>query len=243
MMKDRFEIFWSWTPRTETPQQIHNRVTNCVATAAKINSAFKDWQVVDFADRLQGLFGRAGKQAFGPSMGRAPSEPAPPKGFMLLAAKDPNAWPDRMGMLCVGGGRMTFPGMCGTTFKTEAAERPDPTIASYQSFKSILLSLAPLWDTTYAEAYTSELRRQLKRGSSSLGPSWMTYLAPELAKEISPPPNIGIEHLPDGGILLIATEDVFDAGNPAHLAAAQSIGDALASLAQKLGLPGASRGR
>lgn len=239
MTKDRFEIFWSWTPRNETPQQIHNRVTNCLATAAGINSAFKDWQVIDFADRLQGLFGGKGIQPFGAPKSPALSEPVAPRGFMVLAAKDPDAWPEGMGMLCVGGGRMTFPGMCGTTFKTEAAGKPDPSIVSFQSFKSIVLSLAPIWDATYAQAYTSELRRQSKGKPSSLEPSWMTYLAPDLAREIAIPPNVGIEQLPSGGVLLTATEDIFDAGNPAHLAAAQSIGDALAPLARKMGLPGA----
>ena len=46
-----------------------------------------------------------------------------------------------------------------------------------------------------------------------------------------------VEDTPDGGLLLVATREPFDATNPAHLAAAFAIHQSLAPLWEELALP------
>jgi hypothetical protein len=58
----------------------------------------------------------------------------------------------------------------------------------------------------------------------------MTYLSAPLAAQITPPPGVICEQIKGGGLLLIATEESFDASNPSHLGAARKIRDALAPL-------------
>jgi hypothetical protein len=58
----------------------------------------------------------------------------------------------------------------------------------------------------------------------------MQYLAPPLASLIIPPSTAIVEHLPNGGILMSATEETFDPDNAAHLAVARDIAAATAPL-------------
>lgn len=55
----------------------------------------------------------------------------------------------------------------------------------------------------------------------------MTYLAPQNASRITPPPTAIVEPVPGGGLLLPATEERFSMDNPTHLAVADAIQDAL----------------
>jgi hypothetical protein len=59
---------------------------------------------------------------------------------------------------------------------------------------------------------------------------WITYLAPPYAGRISPPSTALVEHLPDGSLLLLSTEEPFSADDPAHVAAADTIQASLAPL-------------
>ncbi len=234
MTANRFQIFWSWTPRVETPEQIHDRMAKSIEALSAINSAFASWKVMDFAQGLQSLLG--GKLGL---LGRmlapknaAMGEPAPPAGFMVLAAKDFGAWPSGMALLCAGAGQMTLPGMCGVTFKTEDTESSDPELISYSTLKSIMMALVPVWEASYAQASSSLLKEQFESDGRfyMFNPSWMTYLSPALAGKIDPPKNVVVEDMSDRGLLLIAAEEPFDTNNPEHMAGARSLQAALAPL-------------
>jgi hypothetical protein len=59
----------------------------------------------------------------------------------------------------------------------------------------------------------------------------MVYLDRERAERIAEPRDVVVERLQNGGILLTATEELFDVrANAAHRAAANRIQDALAPL-------------
>ena len=150
---------------------------------------------------------------------------------MVLAAEDLLSWFQGMSLLAANAGRMTFPGMCGITFG--AGENPDPNIVSYSTFKSILLALLPIWDATYAQAYTSDLQAHFDKQWPH-SPSWMTYLSTPLAAEITLPSDVAMEEVEGSGLLMSATEETFDASNPVHLAASERISRALAPLNEKM---------
>jgi hypothetical protein len=232
MTNDRFVIFWSWTPRIETPEQTYGRMTKSIEALGAISPEIRSWKVIDMAQGFQSLLG--GRNAIMPApKNAAMGEPSPPKGFMVLAAKDLTAWPEGMAMVCAGAGRMTFPGMVGLTFKTASAQA-DPGLISYPVFQRIMMSLVPIWDCTFAQAYTSQLREHMK-GGEPFGASWITYLSPSLS-DIDPPEGVMMEDTPGYGLLLSAAQDTFDVRNPSHMAAAQSLQTALAPLNRKLRL-------
>jgi hypothetical protein len=51
----------------------------------------------------------------------------------------------------------------------------------------------------------------------------MIYLSAPLASRIKPPSDVCVEQMPDGGLLMAATEETFNGDNPKHMAAARSI--------------------
>ena len=65
-------------------------------------------------------------------------------------------------------------------------------------------------------------------------PTWMTWLAPELAKDFAPSKAFTVEQLADGGAFLIATQETFDIENPEHVVAAKAIEAALVPVEKKL---------
>lgn len=151
---------------------------------------------------------------------------------MVLAAEDMMAWFEGMSLLAANAGRMTFPGMCGVSFDTGG--NPDPNIVGYATFKSILLALLPIWEASYAQAYTANLKEHFPKQKGPLDPSWMTYLSAPLAAEITPPSGVAVERIDGSGLLMSATVETFDASNAAHLAASEKILQALAPLNEKM---------
>ena len=98
--------------------------------------------------------------------------------------------------------------------------------------KPALLSLATAWEPDYGVVASWDYYRRLfgDRHWPPFRSGWMTYLAPQYASRIAPPPMAIVEPLPGGGLLLLATEERFSIDNPAHLAAADAIQASLAPL-------------
>ncbi len=124
---------------------------------------------------------------------------------------------------------------------------PDPTIVTYPLFKAALLVLIANWIPTWACAYAFRLNTVMVpvsypggvQGSRSehlpMIPSeptfpetdfhvpWIAYLSAAPAAGVALPPEIVSERTPDGGLLMIATEDRLDPENPEHLRRARAI--------------------
>jgi hypothetical protein len=98
--------------------------------------------------------------------------------------------------------------------------------------KPALVSLATAWEPDYGVVASWDYYRRLfgDRHWPPFRSGWMTYLAPQYASRIAPPPMAIVEPLPGGGLLLLATEERFSIDNPAHLAAADAIQASLAPL-------------
>ena len=60
--------------------------------------------------------------------------------------------------------------------------------------------------------------------------AWISYVSPRFAPLVSPPSTAITEYRPDGGLLMAATDETFQTANPKHLAVAQDILAAVASL-------------
>jgi hypothetical protein len=116
-------------------------------------------------------------------------------------------------------------------FETSDSIAADPAIVAYPVFKAVFSSLIESWDVDWARAFSSELQEHWKETYfQRFDLDWMTYLSAPFARRIVPPKDALVERMKDGGLLLIAAEETFDASNPDHMAAAQSIADALEPL-------------
>jgi hypothetical protein len=114
-------------------------------------------------------------------------------------------------------------------FYTHPNVAPDRSIVSYPVFRAVLLSVVSAWDVRHAQAYSADLSKLWNQPSKRfLDLAWMTYVEPALAKKVAPPRDVLVERTDDGGLLMIAAEETFDTSNPAHMAAARRIMNALA---------------
>lgn len=124
---------------------------------------------------------------------------------------------------------------------------PDPTIVTYPLFKAALLVLIANWIPTWACAYAFRLNTVMVpvrypggvQGSRSehlpmirsdptfqdsiFHVPWIAYLSAPLTADVTLPPEIVTERAPDGGLLMIATEERLDPENPEHLRRARAI--------------------
>ena len=120
------------------------------------------------------------------------------------------------------------------TFGTEFFSDPDPAILRYDLFKSALLAVAEVFEAERAYAYSGALS-DLWRGApnnSHFPIAWISYVGPREARTITPPASALLERRPDGGVLMTATRELFDVDNPAHMAAARDIEQAVAQLSR-----------
>lgn len=118
-------------------------------------------------------------------------------------------------------------------FSTEYKMVPDPTLITYPAFKSVMMTLVRIWGASSAQASCDDISDGSPEARRFFAPNWMTYLAPPLLARITPPTGVLCERTPEGGLLMIAAEETFDARNPDHMGAARTISDALLPLTMK----------
>ncbi len=127
----------------------------------------------------------------------------------------------------------------------------DPAIVTFPLFKAALLAITAIWQAPWAcaqvfrsahvevplEGSTSEGGYSLKRvpmtpaeptfPESIFHIPWFGYFSVPLAAGIELPPEIQTERTPDGGLLMIATEERLDPINLEHLRRARILAETL----------------
>jgi hypothetical protein len=99
-------------------------------------------------------------------------------------------------------------------------------LLSAETLKPVLLSVAAAWEPAWGSVSTWEY--WTKRFPSPqrwpvFRSGWMTYLSSPYARKITPPASAITEPVAGGGILMLATNEPFDVGNPQHVAVADAI--------------------
>jgi len=126
---------------------------------------------------------------------------------------------------------------------------PDPAIVTYSIFKAALLAINANWPPPWAcacafrsntvkvpERYPGgvqgyRLERLPPVASDPTFPysvfhiPWLAYLSAPLAGGVELPPEILTERMPDGGLLMIATEERLDPSDPEHLRRARILAE------------------
>ena len=90
-----------------------------------------------------------------------------------------------------------------------------------------------MFEVENAQAYPGSLREFRPRPPSKnlyFPISWLSYVGSRQACLITPPMAGLVERRPDGGLLMAATDELFDVNNPAHMTAARAIESAVAPL-------------
>lgn len=107
---------------------------------------------------------------------------------------------------------------------------PDPSLVTFEIFRTALLALAESFEATVAFAHPDAFIKLRQRGERPrrLPLAWLSYLAPRFAPMITPPAGAIVERRPDGGLLMAATDATFRVDDPAHMAVAHDIAAAVA---------------
>jgi hypothetical protein len=224
-----------WGAREETSEELAARWLRLISRLQAVDPIFTNWYTwasrkpsLPFDTQVAPL---AEKIAANVTTGDT-GEPEPEIGYQLFAHNTPikKRGPRNFEIHMYAGGLMRWPlNMIG--IRTDDGVVPDPDVVTYKIFKGALLALAETFEATIGSAYPTSLMnlwRKDRRGQLTLKLAWISYVAPRFAPLITPPPSAIVEHRPDGGLLMAATDETFVTSNPAHMAVAHEIEAAVA---------------
>jgi Immunity protein 52 len=234
-----------WGPREETTHDCAVRLARMLEELAEAHPAFSHWNKQAYSraaankpawamppdiDELTKVFEK------GRQFKDRPRIPWPEMGYRVPAWNGLD--PPYGASLSVGPGTYTasrsFPNTIDLGLNRAGPDNTD--LINVAVLKPALRSVAMAWEPDYAvvvpwaywpQAFGGDGYPQLRSG-------WMTYLAPQYADQIIPPPAAIVEPMPNGRILLLATEEPFDMENPAHLAVAVAVQTALSPLQEMI---------
>jgi len=227
----RYYIQAYWGARLETPASIAARFLRTIDLFHPIDPLFAGWMTgvnkqVDF-DKVRNRFedivsGNVTQNDYG--------EPKPIYGYGPFAYTDKQPDPLTYSFHVNAGANLPErESQNYAELTTCRGEIPDPRAITYRIFRAALLALVEAWEPEDCYALPHELLKLID-SDGHFRAVWMQYLSPPLARLITPPSTTINEWLPNGGLLMSATNETFKVDNPAHLAAARDIAAATAPL-------------
>jgi hypothetical protein len=217
-----------WGPRAETPAELAKRFFRMIDSLMQIDPVFSHW-VYSRSTELETLRGNFAESIAKNIQRDDFGDVIPDGGYWFHARTEGQPRDRRFSVFCHVG--MNLSGLTRNTviLSGSALVESAPETHSYPIIHSALLAIVEAWAPDTIEANCSWLVDRTK-ADFSFRPAWMRYLCPELARRAMPPPSALVEHLPNGGLLLLATKETFDVDNPRHVAAAEEIAAALGNL-------------
>jgi hypothetical protein len=231
-----YDINSYWGPRRETPQTCAARLSRMLDALSAIDPVFGNWLCSSEMKLVpRASLSQDGLAAFiekGVDRAEVTRRPTPQYGYWFGAVTSRKKNPRSIDVSVHAGQELSANFFINTTsIRTAPLDEQNASFINLRVFKPALLALASAWDVTWCGAYPWSLLR-LKTTPvpprPRFGLAWMTYISPRFAPMITPPRSAISEWLPNGALLLIATEERFETENPAHLAVARDIEAALA---------------
>jgi hypothetical protein len=228
----RYSVRLPFAARPVSPEWLGSKFLATLDALTRIDSKiFPDWEVGDLPAMkgypLAAVRSRIA-DIIGHNVGRDEvGDPEPESGYTAVAqtmiAARPHrmtVWVDQRNIWLKAGDEMVA---------------PDLEIVTYALFRAALLAINAIWQQPWAcaQAFRLDYNEVPLYAGAALFPysrfhiPWIAYLGPSLLDGLVSSQNIKTESTPDGGLLMIATEDRFDPTNPAHLQGARTIAETM----------------
>jgi hypothetical protein len=228
-----------WGPRPEPPAALATRYLRMIASLSAIDPAFGNWHFFDDekATPLQGLrHADVMRMAEDGVWTAEDGTPTPQLGYRMGAGNGRKPARFAVTVSIHAGNREIVPYFINSVLSRLIARDDEGARAiDVDLLKAAVLAIVAAWNVTYAAAYPVELLDLWADAGSQPASSiphfqmaWITYLSSRFAPLVTPPPSAIASRTPDGGLLMIATEERFDIANPTHMAVARAIEAALA---------------
>jgi hypothetical protein len=236
-----FNVRALWERQAETPEALADRFVRTIEQLQKVDPVFALWTCVSKRPKnFETVRDHYAREVAAGVIKDDWGEPEPIQGYRFGAFTREQARDRTFDVSVRAGSTYPMPFPNNIMFFTNLGFIPDPAVTTYEIFKPALLAIVEAWDPVCAKSYPDALLAPVP-GGTYFHQTWIQYLCPRLAFLITlPPAPVIVEHLPNGGLLMSATRETFDVGNPVHMAAARQIGAAIAPLND---LPWAERAR
>ncbi len=216
----KFSIRATWPSRREHPNDVAYRLRRFFDTLADIDSTLAPWSIRErkkFTYQLSqdGLAEIVRHNVMRDEFGKI--EPDAGYGISCLSG-DTRQLYSLVG--CVGG-IYAWRLWNRIYFTTCGGRPPDPLIVTYEVVKALTLATITCWEPAFCRTGTSDLLPEPTEGWYSK--AWITYVPAVHAAGIDLVSIPFSERTPEGGLLLSATNQVFDAANLVHLEGARRI--------------------
>lgn len=240
-----------WRGRAETPASVGAKFVKTLDALSSIDRSLTNWEVIDVR-ALSSLPLAAAR----PQIARIVendvarddfNEPDPSAGYYSCARTSMVNDPRNVSFTADAGGKRDSDTMLEFG---EWDMAPDLAIINYALFKAALLAINAVWSPVWAFApcvrsgsvlepfdlggAPASLVKSVPQvpGDPSFPDSvfhipWLAYLSAPVAAGLTLAPQIQTERTPDGGLLMIATEDRLDPNNPAHVRNARILAETL----------------
>ena len=236
MTSDHFFVSCHWTGRGENTREFGEKVLLTFDALSRLTPKCKNWEVADRRrETMVPLDSHRADMTALVEQGVAhddDGDPAPVYGYRLSGVTDFTDQNEEISIRFRGAEQSERANRGSVIFSTH-----DPATMNYPLMRAILLAFTDIWkpDMGFADASTLfPFRREPRR---TLDVAWMTYLPPSFARRAKSLGSVTTELVKGGGLLLIATQEAFDAANPAHLAGAYALRDVVAPLNTSLPPP------
>lgn len=256
-MTDGYTVNSYWGPRKDTPARLAERSRALLDRLGAISPDFSDWTYVgqknpppgrDYAgpDALEAYYrdkthtvriDRTLKTDLTPLVAAAvmrgdSGDPTPVYGYYFSFFTGSGIGPRDVSLSvhagCYSRGRFYTNTVA---IETKPACEDNAALLTLPLLKAVMLAIADVYEVTWAAVYPVELMRLWPtppKPREHFELSWITYISPRFAPLIDPPRGPFVEYTPEGAIVMTATRDRFDVGNPLHMAAARRVGAAIA---------------
>lgn len=211
-------------PGVESASAVGDKFLRSLSALSLIDPVFSNWLLWDAVEKTSVPLDQACKAitAFVEKnvVRDEDDEPLPEDGFHLFASNFEYGNSRTMGLsVTAGGGQyLNQATLKAGSYKTP----PDASIVTYPIFKRSLLALISIWPCPWARVLVTHPDGQWI--SQSIGGfnsvyqqqrlmTWMGYLSAERAEGLDAPSDLLTEQTPDGGLLMIATEERVDPTN------------------------------
>ncbi|MGH6853443.1 MAG: Imm52 family immunity protein [Methylocella sp.] len=219
-----------WERRAETPEALAARFVRTIDSLQAIDPVFALWTCGSKRPKkFETMRDRYAEEVAEGLTKDDWGEPEPIYGYWFGALTRGQARDRSFSLRVHAGSTYPHPFANDITFLTNHNSIPDPAVITYEIFKRALLAIVEAWDPLCCTSFPLAILNLVEKGLY-FHETWIQYLCPWLASLVTPPASAIVEHLPNGGLLMSATAQTFDVGNPAHMTVARDIAAAIAPL-------------